>query len=176
MHTKLSLHQQDHKSYQQKNQLAEGLSRNRPVGARRSRRVVTGARAGAEDNHHPVALISHPDTGELAVIQEPVVLRLGVVGEHDGGDEARHTRRHHLAVLGHRRIEVAVVQVLGVVRELLLGADDGVGARGVGALLPLELLHELLSEARRVLVLRQRRDLEGGPVAVDALEKLSVIA
>jgi len=39
---------------------------------------------------------------------------------------------------------VAVFQVLGVVRELLLGADDGVGARGVGALLPLELLRELL--------------------------------
>lgn len=154
MHTKFSLHQQNHKSYQQKNQLTERLSRNCPVGAWRSRRVVTGARAGAEDNHHPVALVSDPDTGELAVVEEPVVLRLGVVGEHDGGDEARHARRHHLAVLGHRRVEVAMVQVLGVVRELLLGADDGVGASGVGALLPLELLRQLLSEARRVLVLR----------------------
>jgi hypothetical protein len=71
---------------------------------------------------------------------------------------------------------VAAVEVLGVVRELLLGADDGVGARRVGALLPLELLRQLLGEARRVLVLRQCRDLEGGPVAVDALEKLSIAA
>ena len=42
----------------------------------------------------------------------------------------------------------------------------------VGALLPLELPRELLGQARRVLVLGQRRDLERGPVAVDALEEL----
>ena len=39
----------------------------------------------------------------------------------------------------------------------------------VGALMPLELPRELLGQARRVLVLGQRRDLEQGPVAVDAL-------
>jgi hypothetical protein len=174
-----SLHQQNYKPHQQKDQLAEAerpSRRDRPVGARRSRRVVAGSRAGAEHDHDPVALARDPGAGELAVVEEPVVLRLGVVGEDDGGDEARHARRHHLAVLGHRRVEVAAVQVPGVVRELLLGADDGVGARRVGALLALELPRELLGQARRVLVLGQRRDLERGPVAVDALEELRVIA
>jgi hypothetical protein len=41
---------------------------------------------------------------------------------------------------------------------------------------PLELLRELLGKARRVLVLGQCRNLEGGPVAVDTLEKLSIVA
>ena len=129
------------------------LNRSGPVGAWWGRRVVAGACAGAEHDDDPVPLVGDPDAGELAVVQEPVILRLGVVGEHDVRDEPRHAGRHHLAVLGHRRVQVAVFQVLGVVRELLLGADDGVGASGVGALLPLELLRELLGQARRVLVL-----------------------
>ena len=151
--TNLSLHQQNYKSSQQKNHMAERLNRSGPVGAWRRRRVVAGARASAEHDDDPIPLVGDPDAGELAVVQEPVVLRLGVVGEHDARDEPRHAGRHHLAVHRHRRVQVAVFQVLGVVRELLLGADDGVGARGVGALLPLELLRELLGQARRVLVL-----------------------
>jgi hypothetical protein len=83
----------------------------RPVGARQSGRVVAGSRAGAEHDHDPVALARDPGAGELAVVEEPVVLRLGVVSEDDDGDEAQHARRHHLAVLGHRRVEVAAVQV-----------------------------------------------------------------
>jgi hypothetical protein len=42
--------------------------------------------------------------------------------------------------LDHRRVEMAMFKVLGVVRELWLCARDGVGSGRVGALVALELL------------------------------------
>ena len=42
-----------------------------------------------------------------------------------------------------------MVQVLDVVRELLLGAADGDGTNAACTLLALELLRELLGQARR---------------------------
>lgn len=136
----LSLHQQNYKSYQQNNQLAERLDRRSPVRAWGSWREVTGSRACAEDNDHPVTFVGDPDTGVFGIVQVLVVLGLGVVGQHHVCYEAGHAGRHHLSVFDHRRVEVAVVEVLGVVRELRLGAGDGVGSGGVGALLAFELL------------------------------------
>uniref|UniRef100_A0A453AXC3 Uncharacterized protein n=1 Tax=Aegilops tauschii subsp. strangulata TaxID=200361 RepID=A0A453AXC3_AEGTS len=135
-----SLHQQNYEPYQRNNHPAERLDRRSPVGARGSRGVVAGVGAGAEDDDHPVPLVGDPDAGVLGVVEEPVVLGLGVVGQHNVGHKAGHACRHHLPVLGHRRIEVAAVEKLGVVGELRLGAGHGVGSGGVGALLALELL------------------------------------
>lgn len=136
----LSNHQQTYNAYQQKNQLIEGMNWRSPVGARGSRGVITWTRARAEDNDHPISLIRDPNTRELGVIQILVVLWLGVVGQNHIRYKSGNAGRHHLTVSGHRRVEMAMVEVLWVVGELLLGARDSVCSGGVGARLVFELL------------------------------------
>ena len=169
-----SLDEQNYKSCKQNNQLAERMDGRSPVRTRGSRGEVAGSRARAEDYDHPVSFIGDPDTGVFGVVQVLVVLGLGVVGQHHIGHEARHAGRQHLSISDHRCVEMAVVEVLRVVRELRLSAGDGVGSGGVGALLAFELLRQLFGQTVGIAVLGERRDLESRSVAVDALEKLGV--
>lgn len=129
---------------------------------------------GAQDDHHPVPFRGYAGPNVAAVIEVPIVLRLGEVGEDDAGDEPGNTGGEDGGVLGDRGVEFAAGQQRRVVRDRVLGAGDGVGAGRIGAEPALELVGDLIGQAVGVFILRQRRQVQGRPVAVDVSQELLI--
>lgn len=82
---------------------------------------------------------------------------------------------HYYAVSGGRDVQVALGKKVWVVSKLRFCSWDGVRAGCVRARLVLELLSYLIGKAFCVLVWRQRCQILGSSVAVDACKKIVLL-